>query len=208
MFIKFVPQWMNLWTKDCNNTEKTKVTVNKVWDDKNNLVFGQMPNDFLEPGLYDEENNLVYTWDELTSLDFKSITWEAYNYEIQGYVEVTSPILRVTKYGVLISDFDDYNFFNYSAEYLNGKLVIDESVTSIATSTFYECLGLTDVIIPNSVTSIGDYAFSSCSSLTSVTSISSYAFKGCTNLETIKVDENNSVWDLRDFCKNIIDGII
>ena len=34
------------------------------------------------------------------------------------------------------------------------------SVTSIGGSAFYDCSGLTSITIPNSVTSIGDYAFS------------------------------------------------
>ena len=57
--------------------------------------------------------------------------------------------------------------------YLNGKLITDlvipNSVTSIAERAFSYCYGLTSVTIPNSVTSIGDSAFSYCYGLTSVT---------------------------------------
>ena len=45
---------------------------------------------------------------------------------------------------------------------------IPNSVTSIASSAFSGCSGLTSVTIPNSVTSIGSNAFNDCSSLTSV----------------------------------------
>ena len=58
---------------------------------------------------------------------------------------------------------------------------------------FNGCSGLTSVTIPNSVTSIGDYAFSDCSGLTSVTipnsvtSIGDYAFSGCRDLTSVTI---------------------
>ena len=80
--------------------------------------------------------------------------------------------------------------------YINGEelkeLVIPESVTSIGNYSFSECSGLTSVIIPNSVNSIGSNAFSYCSGLTSVTipnsvtSIGEYAFYGCSGLTKAK----------------------
>ena len=72
--------------------------------------------------------------------------------------------------------------------FLNGKeikdLVIPEDVTSIGDYAFYKCSGLTSVNIPSSVESIGSSAFSGCSGLTSVTipnsvtSIGGKAFEG------------------------------
>ncbi len=49
------------------------------------------------------------------------------------------------------------------------SVTIPNSVTSIGVYAFYNCSNLTSVTIPNSVTSIGNYAFRSCSSLTSIT---------------------------------------
>ena len=70
----------------------------------------------------------------------------------------------------------------------NSVIPDDGSVTSIGDSAFRSCSSLTNITIPDSVTSIGDYAFAYCSSLTSitipdgVTSIGRYAFYGCSSL--------------------------
>ena len=73
------------------------------------------------------------------------------------------------------------------------NLIIPNSVTSIGNGTFGGCSGLTSVTIPNSVTSIGVNAFSGCSSLTSVTipnnvkSIGSSAFNSCSGLTSVTI---------------------
>ena len=60
---------------------------------------------------------------------------------------------------------------------------------------FYGCSGLTSIEIPNSVTSIGNSAFSGCSGLTSieipnsVTSIGGFAFYNCTGLTSITIPD-------------------
>ena len=69
--------------------------------------------------------------------------------------------------------------------------VIPNSVTSIGESAFSACSGLTSITIPNSVTSIGKSAFMECEALTSViipnsvTSIGNFAFLSCKALSSI-----------------------
>ena len=80
----------------------------------------------------------------------------------------------------------------------SGSYAIPNSVTSIGDSAFSGCSSLTSVTIPDSVTSIGKWAFSECKSLTSVTipdsvtSIGNCAFASCTSLTGIWVAEGNS----------------
>ena len=52
---------------------------------------------------------------------------------------------------------------------VEGDLVIPDSVTSIGEAAFCGCTGLTSITIPNSVTSIGYDAFYGCSRLTNIT---------------------------------------
>ena len=76
---------------------------------------------------------------------------------------------------------------------VEGKLVIPDSVTSIGDSAFYNCNGLTSVTIPDSVTCIGSSAFDGCTGLTSVTignsvtSIGPSAFWLCNGLTSITI---------------------
>ena len=73
------------------------------------------------------------------------------------------------------------------------KMYNDLFVKVIGNDAFRSCTSLTSITIPNSVTSIGSYAFYNCESLTSitipnsVTSIGSSAFESCTNLTSITI---------------------
>jgi hypothetical protein len=85
------------------------------------------------------------------------------------------------------------------------------TVTSIGAFAFYACRDLTSITIPNSVTSIGEFAFNCCSlsSITipnSITSIGNSAFE-LNDLSSIKVEEGNSYYDSRDNCNAIIETV-
>jgi len=70
---------------------------------------------------------------------------------------------------------------------------IPNSVTSIGYYAFWGCTNLRNIKIPNNVESIGDYAFYNCTSLTSVTipnsvtSIGNDAFYGCSSLTSVTI---------------------
>ena len=73
---------------------------------------------------------------------------------------------------------------------------IPNIVTSIGDGAFSGCSSLTSITIPDSVTAIEDYAFYGCSSLTSVTipdsitSISNGAFLECTSLMSVAIPDS------------------
>ena len=89
---------------------------------------------------------------------------------------------------------------------------IPNKITTIGNSAFSDCSSLSSITIPNSVTSIGNYAFSGCSSLTSitipnsVTSIGKGAFRGCSALTSMVVESGNTTYDSRENCNAIIES--
>ena len=104
--------------------------------------------------------------------------------------------------GVLtISGSGDMRDYDYSSPwYENGNQIqsvfMANGVTSIGNFAFNECTSLTSMTIPDSVTCIGNCAFRECSSLASVTipdsvtSIGVYAFCACTSLKSVTIPDS------------------
>lgn len=84
----------------------------------------------------------------------------------------------------------------YINENLATYITIPDTVTTIANFAFYNCGSLTSVIIPDNVKGIGSWTFSNCDSLTSVTignnvtNIGSCAFEYCSSLTSITIPDS------------------
>ena len=82
-----------------------------------------------------------------------------------------------------------------------SEVTIPNSVTTISDYAFIFCTGLTSIEIPNSVISIGSYAFRGCTGLTSIeipssiTNIGREAFNGCSGLREL-------IWNAKNCSSN------
>ena len=127
----------------------------------------------LEPGIYDENNQIVWTWDEFLGLG-------VWNVDSNG---VLAPIDDETMAGETA--------LGYASRI--KKVVIPDSVTSIGCEAFLGCTSLSSIEIPSSVTRIDNGGFAGLENLSSieipssVTSIGDLAFWGCTSLRSVEI---------------------
>ena len=145
-------------------------------------------------------------------------TGENYNNYVSGNVVIPDTVAyNGTTYNVTelrpILDSSSYSYYG-SFESCSGliSVTIPNSVTTIGTFAFAYCSGLTSVTIPNSVTTIGDWAFYGCSGLTSitipnsVTTIGDYAFLNCRGLTSVTIP--NSVTTIGNNAFGFVKNII
>jgi hypothetical protein len=140
------------------------------------------------------------TCTNLTSITIPSSVTSIGDYAFSDCTSLTS--IAVSEGNIAYSS-EDGVLFNKAKTILivcpggnSGAYEIPESVTSIGDYAFDYCTSLPSITIPGSVTSIGDYAFSDCSSLASVTipgsvtSIGYSAFYGCRSLASVTVPDS------------------
>lgn len=145
-----------------------------------NIEIVNVPENMADPSFVDHFNyytNTVVQGSSVTSaykLDYKI---SDHQIEITSFTKTTS----ASAVGVIIpSTINGYN------------------VTSIGKFAFYCCDGISSIVMPDTVISLGDYSFSTCSNLKTVTlsrNLSSeksggYLFYNSTSIETVYVPEN------------------
>ena len=103
-----------------------------------------------------------------------------------------------------VTQIDDFAFERRSGI---TEIIIPDSITSIGRSVFYECTKLKSIKIPNSVTSMGIGVFDSCEGLTSITipdsltSIPDMTFYNCDNLTSVTMPDSVKSIGIHAFAK-------
>ncbi len=119
----------------------------------------------------------------------ENVTWE---------FDESTGTLTILGTGAMKDYYDDEND---TVPWNNSKseikfVIIEDGVMSIGNNAFSYCTSLTGITIPDGVTSIGNNAFSYCTSLTeiiipdSVTSIGDEAFESCESLTDITIPDS------------------
>ena len=168
----------------------------------------------LAAGLYDENDNLIVSWDDMVSetgfdvsADYTGSSGTKY-FKNYAFYSVTKKYPTVQKVVIPegIKRIGDFAFNNYDNNVQFKLVEVPSSVTSIGKGAFYNCTSLTTITIPDSVTNIGDTAFQNCESLksikipSSVTTIGERAFGYCTSLISVTISDSVTTIGQGAFC--------
>ena len=166
--------------KDCNNLITVTVPL-------------YIPIEISDNVFSNSENATLYVPTGSVAIYQATDNWENFNIEelFTGIVDDEQGVkYRACNDGTCtISGYAD----SYNSSVVIPKIFQGSAVTSIGTSAFAGCSGLTSINISNSVTSIEGGAFNGCSGLTSitipssVTSIGDWAFERCSGLTSVVV---------------------
>ena len=153
------------------------------------MPIGLSAHDFEVGGIY---YNITSAEDKTVAVTFSGKSYNTVTDEYTGKVAIPA---TVTHGGVT------YRVTSIGSSAFKGctgltSITLPEGVTSIGEDAFDDCSGLTSITLPSSVTSIGSDAFFYCTSLASitlpegVTSIGSRAFHYCTSLASITIPKS------------------
>ena len=158
-----------------------------------------------------ESNTIVFADENVEAICVDNWDTDEDGYLSYAEAALVTDLGNAFQYNEDISSFDELQYFTglTSVVLNNGgfeegcfigcsnltSIVIPNSVTAVGDLAFQDCSSLTSIYIPNSVTAIGENAFSFCSGLTavnipnSVTTIGPNAFESCESLISVTLPD-------------------
>ena len=165
---------------------------------KDNLKVKKMKCEiFGEPGLYDENNKLIISWDDLVN-DYQ-LSADAF-YNSKSYVFDKD----VYDYITIDSDTEGKNhslseiIFNHPEFKRAVKLVVGSEVKRISSGALANLVNIKEIVLPDELTYIDQFAFERCKKLEkinipeSVNHIGVNAFGDCDKLKSLYIPKNVS----------------
>ena len=178
-----------------NGLVMTKSTDKEVVIERNHI---KPMSAFGYNGIFKPANNEIYYTNGSTTAPtapnntaaFGDATIQSNTYDVEKECWVITFDKDVTKIGY-------YAFYGYQTDCNKlTSVTIPDSVTTIGEYAFSNCESLTSVTIPDSVTTIGEWAYYYCESLTSVTigssvtAIGDSAFLCCSKLTSVTIPDS------------------
>lgn len=116
---------------------------------------------------------------------------------VAGKVTIPSTIDGKKVVSLLGTKYPSSSGASYDAIFKNcaglTEIVIPSSISQISGGAFYNCVGLKTVTMPDNINLIEQYAFSGCTGITNITfskelkSIQDYAFENCSGIKTLNL---------------------
>lgn len=165
----------------------------------------------LTAGLYDDEDNLVASWDTLVNSYGMDVEKDYANssdaskpyYVLTNNTELTDGVKLIVGH---VTRIGKYAFASCKLTHIS----IPDGVTTISSGAFADCYKLTSIEVPDSIVSIDARAFSQCYKLNttipiSVTSIGEYAFYSCDALTEVTIPDGVTIIAAYSFygCKSL-----
>ena len=185
-----------------------------VDNEKDILVYGE-DIEIVPAGLYDDNNSLLASWDELVNKYGLNIeaNYTFSNYKTSGsmYAVLNNNLNLSSATKVIVKDGITKigNYVFYSCNNLK-KVILSDTVLTIGESAFSHCNELEYIYIPDMLTSIGKHAFMYCKKLdniiipSGVTSILDNVFYDCASLSSIHIHKDIASIDSAFYgCKNL-----